>query len=295
MSALLTGLAFTTPLALAGLLALPLIWWLLRFTPPRPQQVRFPPYRLLLDLISREEQPQHTPWWVLLMRLAMAAAVILGVAGPLLNASDVRDRTSDPLLIIADDGWASAPDWQMRQNLIRDLLTEAQRAGAPTAITGTTGSSDVRELKLADAATTQKAAAAMIPSALSPKRALLGPELVQAFGDTGNLRVLWLSNGVADTADGEFVNMLGRLGAGKARVEVLLPDSARIPTALRKPELEASKLRTVCRKSRSRRHQHATGNCPVSQWPRAGRGATDIRQRADKRDSKHRVTAGTAQ
>jgi hypothetical protein len=242
MSALLTGLAFTTPLALAGLLALPLIWWLLRFTPPRPQQVRFPPYRLLLDLISREEQPQHTPWWVLLMRLAMAAAVILGVAGPLLNASDVRDRTSDPLLIIADDGWASAPDWQMRQNLIRDLLTEAQRAGAPTAITGTTGSSDVRELKLADAATTQKAAAAMIPSALSPKRALLGPELVQAFGDTGNLRVLWLSNGVADTADGEFVNMLGRLGAGKARVEVLLPDSARIPTALRKPELEASKL-----------------------------------------------------
>lgn len=243
MSALLTGLAFTTPLALAGLLVLPLIWWLLRFTPPKPQQVKFPPYRLLLDLISREEQPQHTPWWVLLMRLAMAAAVILGVAGPLLNASDVRDRSTDPLLIIADDGWASAPDWQLRQNLIRDLLTEAQRAGAPTAITGTTGSSDVRELKLADAATTQKAAAAMTPSALSPKREALGAELAGTFAGTDNLRVLWLSNGVADTADGEFMSQLAGMGTGNARVEVLLPDAASIPSALRKPELEASKLK----------------------------------------------------
>ena len=242
MSSLLAGLAFTTPLALAGLILLPAIWWLLRFTPPKPQQVRFPPFRLLLDLISREEQPQHTPWWVMLMRLAMAAAVILGVAGPLLNASDVRDRSSDPLLIIADDSWASAPDCQLRQNLIRDLLTEAQRAGAPTAITGTTGTSDVRELNLADAATTQKAAAVMQPNALSPKRDALGAELAAAFGNVENLRVLWLSDGLADAADGEFANVLATLGGGSARVEVLLPDASTIPTALRTPELEASRL-----------------------------------------------------
>ncbi len=243
MSALLTGLVFTTPLALAGLLALPVIWWLLRFTPPKPQQVKFPPYRLLLDLISPEEQPQHTPWWVLLIRLAMATAIILGVAGPMLNASGVRDRSADPLLIIADDGWASAPDWQARQDLIRDLLSEAQRAGAPTAVTGTTGSSVARQLNLADAASTQKAAAAMVPGALSPKRKLLGRELAAAFGDTANLRVLWLSNGVADTDDGEFVDLLGSLGGGNARVEVLLPEPARIPSALRVPELQASKLK----------------------------------------------------
>ncbi len=243
MSALLTGLVFTTPLALAGLLVLPVIWWLLRFTPPKPQQVKFPPYRLLLDLISPEEQPQHTPWWVLLMRLAMAAAIILGVAGPLLNASGVRDRSADPLLIIADDDWASAPDWQDRQNLIRDLLTEAQRAGAPTAITGTTGTSDVRELNLADAAATQKAAAAMAPGALSAKRALLGGELAAAFANTANLRVLWLSNGVANADDGQFATLLGTLGGGTARIEVLLPDLTRVPSAVRKPELQASKLK----------------------------------------------------
>ena len=32
---LLGALSFATPLALAALLLLPVIWWLLRFTPPR--------------------------------------------------------------------------------------------------------------------------------------------------------------------------------------------------------------------------------------------------------------------
>ena len=49
---LLGALSFTTPLALAALLLLPVIWWLLRFTPPEPQTVRFPPLRLLLDLVE---------------------------------------------------------------------------------------------------------------------------------------------------------------------------------------------------------------------------------------------------
>ena len=54
------------------------IWWLLRFTPPKPQTVRFPPLRLLLDLVTREEQPDKTPWWLMLLRLALAALLILG-------------------------------------------------------------------------------------------------------------------------------------------------------------------------------------------------------------------------
>ena len=148
MTPLIAGLAFTTPLALIGLFALPLIWWLLRFNPPQPNKVRFPPFRLLLELVAKEEQPQHTPWWVLLMRLMMAAAIILAVAGPLLNASAVRDRSPDPLLVVVDDGWASAHDWQVRNRLLSDVLAEAQRAGAPTAITGTTSQAAPGEISL---------------------------------------------------------------------------------------------------------------------------------------------------
>ena len=47
---------------LAALAALPIIWWLLRVTPPAPRLVQFPPIRLLLMLRRKEETPSHTPW-----------------------------------------------------------------------------------------------------------------------------------------------------------------------------------------------------------------------------------------
>ena len=50
----LGAISFATPWALAALALLPVIWWLLRFTPPRPEKVRFPPFRLLLGLINRD-------------------------------------------------------------------------------------------------------------------------------------------------------------------------------------------------------------------------------------------------
>ncbi|MGB7204695.1 MAG: BatA domain-containing protein, partial [Anderseniella sp.] len=242
MTALLSGLAFSTPFALAGLLALPIIWWLLRFTPPKPQQIKFPPFRLLLDLINREEQPQHTPWWVLLMRMAMAAAIILAVAGPLLNASDVRDRSSDPLLIVVDDGWAAAPDWQDRQNLMRMLLSEAQRAGATASVVGTTGSAMAHEIALGDANTAAEHATALAPKAQTPDRASTLGKLTSSFADVANLRVLWLSDGLAHANDGNFTEELGKLANSTARVEVLLPEASSIPVAVQRPVLEASKL-----------------------------------------------------
>ena len=56
----LPAIGFATPLALAGLLSLPVIWWLLRFTPPRPRALAFPPVRLLLGLESEEETSKRT-------------------------------------------------------------------------------------------------------------------------------------------------------------------------------------------------------------------------------------------
>ena len=55
-------LAFTVPLALAALVALPLLYLLLRITPPRPRQTPFPPLRLVLDLRPKDETPLRTPW-----------------------------------------------------------------------------------------------------------------------------------------------------------------------------------------------------------------------------------------
>ena len=55
------GLAFLNPALLAGLLALPVIWWLLRAVPPAPVRILFPATRILVGLPNTEKQSDRTP------------------------------------------------------------------------------------------------------------------------------------------------------------------------------------------------------------------------------------------
>ena len=57
----------------------------MRLIPPRPRRIYFPPTRLLFDIAPKEETPSRTPWWLLLLRLGLAALLILAAAGPLWN------------------------------------------------------------------------------------------------------------------------------------------------------------------------------------------------------------------
>ena len=117
-------LSFGTPLILAALLVLPLLWWLLRVTPPLPRRTPFPPLRLLRGLEDEEQTPAATPWWLLLLRLAAAALLIVALADPLLGRSP-KLATSGPLVLVVDNGWTAARDWDSRQELIADLLHSA--------------------------------------------------------------------------------------------------------------------------------------------------------------------------
>ncbi len=78
-------LAFGAPAILGALLALPLIWWLLKLTPPRPKAEVFPPLKILAGVLKREETPSKSPWWLTLLRMLMAAIVIFALADPVLN------------------------------------------------------------------------------------------------------------------------------------------------------------------------------------------------------------------
>src|SRR5260370_28862674 len=119
-------IAFVSPWLLLALAALPIVWWLLRVTPPAPRRVAFPAIRLLLGLVRREETPARTPLWLILLRMVLAALVILAVAHPLLNP-EARLASMGPILLIVDDGWAAARDWPARQAALTGLLAEAER------------------------------------------------------------------------------------------------------------------------------------------------------------------------
>src|SRR3546814_19807259 len=102
--------AFLAAPLLGLLLLLPLIWWILRISPPAPRLVRFPAIRLLFGVRQEEETPARTPLWLLLLRMLLAALVIVALAHPLLNPSVGRGG-SGPLLFVLDDGWAAARNW----------------------------------------------------------------------------------------------------------------------------------------------------------------------------------------
>src|SRR5690606_36329124 len=107
-------LSFGLPAVLIGLLALPAIWWLLRLTPPRPQKEVFPPLRILARVLKSEETPHQSPWWLTLLRLLMAALIIFALAEPVLNQRETAATSGNALAIVMDNGWASAPDWDVR-------------------------------------------------------------------------------------------------------------------------------------------------------------------------------------
>src|SRR5262249_51347208 len=115
-------LAFTEPLLLVGLVSLPVLWWLLRVMPPRPRRIEFPPTRLLFDIAPREETPARTPWWLPALRLLAAALVIFAAAGPIWNPQTGLAGSKAPLMIMLDDGWSAASNWEARVKAADELI-----------------------------------------------------------------------------------------------------------------------------------------------------------------------------
>jgi hypothetical protein len=157
---------FATPWLLLALVALPLLWWLLRVTPPAPRSESFPAIRLLADLRATEETPARTPWWLMALRMLAAGLVIVALAGPVLDAGRALPG-SGPVLLVIDNGWASAADWSRRIQAAESVLDRAQRAGRRAALLVTAP----------DQSGAAPAAGPPVPVAdLRPKLAALHPE-----------------------------------------------------------------------------------------------------------------------
>ncbi len=124
---------FAAPWVLTALVGLPLLWWLLRVTPPAPRTESFPALRLLLGLRATEETAARTPWWLLALRLVVASLVICGLARPVLDAGAALPG-SGPILLVVDNSWAAAAGWQQRVLAIDGILDRAERAGRGVAL-----------------------------------------------------------------------------------------------------------------------------------------------------------------
>jgi Domain of unknown function (DUF4159)/Aerotolerance regulator N-terminal len=127
---------FTTPLLLFALLALPALWWLLRLLPPRPIKQIFPPLILMREINDETQTPNTSPWWLLLLRILLVTALILGFAEPLWRP--VMSQTNAPLVILLDDGYAAAKNFTRLTQKADELIAEAARASRKIALVSTT-------------------------------------------------------------------------------------------------------------------------------------------------------------
>ena len=166
---MMSALAFANPAILFGLIALPVIWWLLRLTPPRPKAEVFPPLKILASVLKREETPSKSPWWLTLLRMLLAAAVILAIADPVMNPRASSLNGGGPLVLVVDNGWATAADWERRVRTADLLIDDAESADVPVSITFTADTS--HEAVPGTAAAARDKLAAASPRPLVPDRA----------------------------------------------------------------------------------------------------------------------------
>ncbi len=237
------------PWVLAALALLPLLWWLLRATPPAPRAQSFPAIRLLAGLRPREETPAHTPWWLLAVRLAAAALVIAGLAGPVLTGGKLARPAGGTALLVIDDGWSAGPDFGARLQAAGAILDRLERAGQAVQLLTTAPDQDGRPAP---------ASAVMQPALLRPTVDALHAKpwptdraaAVRLIAGSGP--VLYVSDGLASDGDAAFSRALAARGpvtvlssALPARLLDAVATPARLAARLRQVPAAASRTETV--------------------------------------------------
>ncbi len=226
------ALGFLSPWLLVALAALPLIWLILRMTPPRPRLIQFPPTRLLMELEDKERTPARTPWWLTLIRLSLIALLILALAEPVLRP-DMRLTTGEaPLLLVVDNGWDTAPDFTDRVTAAEAAIDEASRDGRPVSFVAT-AEPRAESLAAETPAAVQRRLAAIAPRPYLPNRRALAERLREAF-EPGSVEVFWVA-GVLDGGDSQaFADALRSIAVNSVALQ-----SERPLTVMRTPENRA--------------------------------------------------------
>ena len=207
-------LSFAEPALLFALVALPALWFLLRVIPPRPRRIAFPPTRLLLDIAPKDETPARTPWWLAALRLAIAALVMIAIAGPVLNPKSGVAHDSKPLVVLLDDGWSAAASWDARVRAADQLITDAE--GDRRAVALVPLSEPTRDLTLITAGAARVALRQLAPKPHAIDRAETLPAIFRLLTATGGADLVWLCDGV-DTGGGQrFIDALARLESDHA-------------------------------------------------------------------------------
>ncbi len=208
-------ITFLAPLALFGLLALPIIWFVLKITPPKPILQIFPPLKLLGGLNKEEDTPNATPIWLLIFRLFMGALLAIALAKPILFKP--AEDTNRPLVLVIDNGWAAASNWSAVSSEAEALVKQAVSNNQMVAVLRSVDIRGQNTNGFIPATEALSALRSLQPYAYAPDRAALGAQMRGL--DLSKADIFWLSDGLdygLDTGQAEdFMAMLKSGGTHK--------------------------------------------------------------------------------
>lgn len=240
----MTGLGplqFLEPALLSALLLLPLIWLIIRTLPPPVKSVFFPPLAFLRGLQGTEPPPDSAPLWIILLRMAMAALIILALARPVWNGEEEAVGEGS-VMIILDDGWEAASRWPERLAAVENIVAGAERAGRPVILAATArpvGTADIPAITAFAAALQPRSASEvrerlgkMVPAPWSPDHQGLAEALAVTNPEPG--QIIWLSDGINRSGTAALRERLAALAA----LELRTGPPARFPMALLPPKFE---------------------------------------------------------
>ena len=245
--------AFAQPWLLLALAGLPVLWLLLRITPPAPRSLIFPAIRLLLGLRPPEETPARTPPWLILLRMVIAALIIFGLAQPILYPARQLAGTG-PLVLVIDDGWAAARDWQARMATLEGLLDQAEREARPVVALTTAPSAQPRVApSQMSAAEARRRLQGLKPKPWATDRAAV-LAAVNKLRLPGSAHVVWLTDGLDGGQAFALARSLRRFG----RVELLRDLETRLARLVLPPERDGVNLRVRIRRAEATAEEVAT-------------------------------------
>lgn len=220
------------PPALLGVVLLPVLWLLLRITPPAPQRVRFPALRLLANLRTPRQTPAYTPIWLVVLRSLIVVLTMIGLAHPVLTGDRPAPGPLPPLLVILDTGWSASPHWESRLARTRVILEQASRLGRPVRLATTApvlqpgGAEAPILLPLSPASTALSQLPSLAPVSWPADVMALQRRLDADTALPSRLDTLWLSDGLAHSGQTALLRALQQRGT----VTLLVPDGG--PDAL---------------------------------------------------------------
>ncbi|MGE0846926.1 MAG: DUF4159 domain-containing protein [Flavobacteriaceae bacterium] len=201
----------------------------MRYTPPRPHRETFPPTRILRELRPAEETRATSPWWLTALRMTIAALLILAIARPAIDPAPPQLAGAGPLLLVVDNGWASAPGWERTSHVAGTLIAEADATGRQVSAVET--ARPAAAPPPGSAADARSQFAGIRPASHAPDRMGLLERLKALDPAQRPGEIVWLSDGL-DHGDGEAFSDALHLAFPDARILRLEPEPGQLPRAI---------------------------------------------------------------